>query len=155
MNKSQIMIEYLKTCPYIQNESLFFNFGTVENNAHQMVTRSDNVQLQKPYVDGSILKQYTFYIDSFKAIAYNPVIDGFSDENIEDFQSAEKLIEWIEEQNDLRNFPDFGEDCIIDEMYSQTARPELLFVDTSTTPQTAIYRITIKIIYLDTSKTLK
>ena len=154
-SKSQIMIEYLETCPYIQDNSLFFNFGNVEDDAHQMVTTSDDIRLQKPYIDGSVLKRYTFYIDSFKAIAYNPVIEEYPDENVEDFQSATQLIDWIEEQNDIRNYPDFGEDCIIDEMHSQTEKPDLLFVDTSVTPQMAVYRITIQIIYLDISKTLK
>lgn len=154
-DKNESMLNFIKTCPYIRDNSLFFNFGNVEDGAHQMITNSDDVRLQRPYIDGSILKQYTFSIDSFRAIAYNPIVDEMDDENFDDFKAAQDLLDWIEIQNDRHNYPDFGRSCIIDEMRPLTEKPELIFVDTSVNPPTAIYRITIRIIYLDLSKTLQ
>ena len=154
-DKNEAMLNFIKTCPYIQDNSLFFNFGNVEDGAHQMITKSDDIRLQKPYIDGSVLKQYTFSLDSFKSIAYNPIVDEMDDENFDDFKSAQDLLNWIEEQNDAQNYPDFGDGCIIDEMRPVTEKPDLLLVETAMNPPTAIYRITIKIIYLDISKTLQ
>ena len=152
MDKNEIMLAFLKTCPYIKDDTMFFNFGNIEDGAHQLVTNSDDVSLQRPYIDGSVLKRYTFSIDSFKSAAYNPIVNGYSDENVEDFKAIQELLDWVVEQNELQNFPDFGEDCIIDEMLPVTSKPALLVADTTVTPPIAIYRITIRIIYLDTSK---
>lgn len=154
MDKNKAMIDFLQTCPAIQNNTLFFNFGNIEEGAHQISVSSDEVALQQPYIDGSVLKRYTFSIDSFKTAAYNPIIDGYSDENMEDFNSIQELLDWVIDQNDRQNFPDFGVNCIIDEMLPTTNKPIVLIADTTVTPPMAIYRITIRIIYLDTSKSI-
>ena len=153
MNKHQAMLEFLQTCPAIRDNPLFFNFGKVENNAHQVNMRSDDVSLHRPYIDGTELKRFTFHLDSFKSIAYNPVIESLPDENMEEFSEVQSLLDWINEQGDKKKYPAF-EDCIIDKMRSLSTRPELVGVDTTLSPPTAVYRISIQIDYLDTSKQL-
>ena len=113
--------------------------------------RSDDVSLHRPYIDGTELKRYTFNLDSFKSVAYNPVIQGLPDENMEDFAEVQELIDWITEQEELKNYPAF-ENCIIDKMRSLSSKPALVGVDTTLSPPTAVYRISIQIDYLDTSK---
>ena len=154
MDKNQSMIEFLQTCPIIKNNPLFFNFGTVEDNAHQANTKSDDVSLHRPYVDGSVAKRYTFSIDSFKTVAHNPVVQGYSDENITELEEVQKVLDWINDQDDLQIFPDFGSDCFVEKMTTLTTRPELVGVDTSSNPPMAIYRISIQIDYIDNSKKL-
>lgn len=151
MTKHQAMLEFIQTCPKIGNNPLFFNFGQVENDAHQANMRSDDVSVHKPYIDGTEQKRYTFHLDSFKSVAYNPVIAGLPDENMEDFEDVQTLIDWITEQDELRNYPAF-EDCVVDKMRSLSTRPELVGVDTTLSPPMAVYRISIQIDYLDTSK---
>ena len=151
MNKHQAMLQFLQTCPSIRDNPLFFNFGKVENGAHQANMRSDEVSLHRPYIDGTELKRYTFHLDSFKSIAYNPVIQGFPDENMEDFEEVQSLLDWINEQGEAKNYPAF-EDCIIDKMRSLSTKPELVGVNTTMSPPTAVYRISIQIDYLDISK---
>ena len=151
MNKHQAMLEFLQTCPKIRDNPLFFNFGKVENGAHQANMRSDDVSLHRPYIDGTELKRYTFNLDSFKSVAYNPIVQGLPDENLEDFEDVQALIDWVTEQEELKNYPAF-EDCIIDKMRSLSSKPELVGVDTTLSPPTAVYRISIQIDYLDTSK---
>lgn len=151
VTKHQVMLEFLQTCPSIRDNPLFFNFGKVENNAHQANMQSDDVSLHRPYIDGTELKRYTFSLDSFKSVAYNPVIQGFSDENMEEFAEVQSLIDWINEQDELRNYPAF-EDCSIDKMRTLSTKPVLVGVDTTLTPPIAVYRISIQIDYLDTSK---
>ena len=151
MTKHQVMLKFIQTCPMIKDNPLFFNFGKVENNAHQANMRSDDVSLHRPYIDGTELKRYTFHIDSFKSVAYNPVIPGLPDENMEDFEEVQSLIDWINEQEELKNYPAF-ENCIIDKMRSLSTKPELVGVDTTLSPPAAVYRVSVQIDYLDTSK---
>jgi hypothetical protein len=151
MTKHQAMLEFLQTCPMIRANPLFFNFGKVENDAHQANTMSDDVSLHRPYIDGTELKRYTFHLDTFKSVAYNPVIPGLPDENMEDFENVQSLIDWINEQDDLKNYPAFDQ-CVVDKMRSLYTKPELVGVDTTLSPPMAVYRISIQIDYLDTSK---
>ena len=155
MDKNQLMVEFLQTCPTIKENPLFFNFGNVEDNAHQLTISSDDVAVQKPYIDGSVLKRYTCSIDSFKSVACIPILPGSNtDENIEDFAEVQSLLDWINEQNDISNFPNFGPSAEIDEMKTLTAKPQLLGVESSLNPPMAIYRITIQIDYIDNTKRL-
>lgn len=154
MDKSQAMLQFLQTCPEIQTNPLFFNFGNVEDNANQAIPKPSERAIQKPYIDGSILKRYTFSIDSFKSVTYIPVIQNLEDENLSDFKEVQVLIDWISQQNDLKNYPDFGNDFIIESMTTTSYTPTLLGVDTTTVPPIAIYRTTIHIDYVDTTTRL-
>lgn len=151
MDKNQAMLAFLQTCPAIRDNLLFFNFGKVENGAHQANMNSDDVSMHKPFIDGTEQKRYTFHLDSFKSVAYNPVIQGLPDENLEDFNDVQNLLEWVNEQGDLKNYPAF-ENCIIDKMRSLSTKPVLVGVDTTLNPPMAVYRISIQIDYLDTTK---
>lgn len=154
MDKNQAVITFLQSCPIIQNNPLFFNFGNVEDNAHQINVSFDDTTLHSPYIDGSVLKRYTIYIDSFKSITANPVVSGYSAENVDDMYTVQQLLDWVVEQADLRNYPNFGDECIIDDMKPLTSKPNLIGVDDSLNPPIAVYRITIQIDYIDNSKRL-
>lgn len=152
MNKHhESMLTFLQTCPAIRDNPLFFNFGKVENGAHQVNMRSDDVSTHRPYIDGTEQRRFTFHLDSFKSVAYNPIIQGLPDENVEDFADVQSLIDWINEQDEAKNYPAF-KNCVIDKMRSLSTKPELVGVDTTLSPPTAVYRISIQIDYLDTSK---
>lgn len=151
MDKNQAMLDFLQTCPAIRYNPLFFNFGKVENNAHQANMNSDDVSMHRPYIDGTEQKRYTFHLDSFKSVAYNPVIQGLPDENLDDFNDVQNLLDWVNEQGELKNYPAF-ENCIIDKMRCLSTKPVLVGVDTTLNPPTAVYRISIQIDYLDISK---
>lgn len=151
MDKNQAMLAFLQTCPAIRDNPLFFNFGKVENGAHQANMNSDDVSMHKPFIDGTEQKRYTFHLDSFKSVAYNPVIQGLPDENLDDFNDVQNLLEWVNEQGDLKNYPAF-ENCIIDKMRSLSTKPVLVGVDTTLNPPMAVYRISIQIDYLDIAK---
>lgn len=154
MDKSQAVLEFLQTCPVIQANPLFFNFGNVQDNAHQTITRSDDVVLHRPYVDGSVQRRFTFSIDSFKSVAYNPVVDGLTDENLEDFQDVQAILDWINDQDNVHNYPAFDSEFIIEKMETLTIKPDLVGVDTTMNPPMAVYRISIQIDYIDISQRL-
>ena len=113
--------------------------------------------LQKPYIDGSVLKRYTFTIIDFKSVTYQAVVDTslHANENVDEYIDIQAIIDWIETQNDARNYPDFGLDCEIDEMKVLTDNPVLNGTDTQSKPALAKYSFSIQIDYIDKSKAIK
>lgn len=148
------MLDFLNTYNDINSNSLFFNFGNVEEDAHQLNVSADEISLQKEYIDGSKLKRYTMHIDTFKSITAIPVVTTLSAENVEDIQNVQKLLNWINEQGINHNFPDFGEDCIVEDMKVLSEKPYLLGVDDSIQPPMAVYRISVQIDYIDNTTKL-
>ena len=66
--------------------------------------------------------------------------------------SVQDIVDWIAEQNELRNYPDFGEKCRIEDMTVLTDNPNLNGIDTNTSPALAKYSMSIQIQYIDSSK---
>ena len=156
VDKNQAIINFLINCPSISSNPLFFNFINAKNDNKQIVTTANEKLLNRAFVDGSVMKRYTFTIIDFKSVAYRAVIKNplYVDENVEEMLNVQAIADWISAQADARNFPDFGDDCIIEEMRTLTDNPKLDGVDTSVTPALAKYSISIQIDYLDTSKVI-
>ena len=160
MDKNQAIIDYLVQCPKIKDSALYFNLINAKNDNVQIITRANDRALSKPYVDGSILKQYTFTIIVFKSISENPIIvgtgyelgTGYTNENVDDLADAQALLDWVETQQELRNFPNFGDDCYIDEIQTTTEEPRLEGINDELTPPLAMYSIGVNVNYIDTSK---
>lgn len=156
MDKNQAVIDYIITCPTILNSPLYFNFINAKNDTNQFFTESTDIYTNRNFVDGSVEKIYTFTILTFKSAADIAVVkmSGYENENLSDLSDVQKLIEWITEQNEARNFPDFGEDCIIDSIETTTEQPKFEGIDEQITPPLAVYSTSIQIKYIDTSKKL-
>lgn len=156
VDKNQAIIEYLIECPSIKNSPLYFNFINAKNDNKQILTAGNEKSINRRYIDGSIMKRYTFTIIDFKSIAYKAIVKqpGYPDENVADMLDVQGIIDWITEQNEERNFPDFGEECIIEEISSTTDNPSLNGIDSNVTPALAKYSMAIQVDYLDISKKL-
>lgn len=156
MDKTESVIQYLLDCPAIKDNPLFFNFAHAEDNNKQLITTATDRAVERPYIDGSVLKRYTFTIIDYRSVVHQAVVGlaGYPNENIDEMLDIQSIIDWIEEQNELRNFPDFGEFCYVDEIRAMTDIPNLNSVDTTTTPALAKYSVAIRIQYLDKSKML-
>jgi len=156
VDKNQAMIDYLNTCPAVQSNPLYFNFINAKNDNKQIITLTNEKAVAKRYVDGSQLKQYSLALIDFKSLAYRPVVKtaGYDDENVEDMLSVQQIIDWIDTQNEAHNYPNFGTDCVIEEISATTDNPILDGIDTSTSPALVQYSITIVVTYLDTSKVI-
>lgn len=154
MDKNKAVIKFLMNCPTIQENPLFFNFADIEDNSNHVITGKDSTK--KSYVDGSFLKQYTFTIACYKSIAHIPIahIENFKDENIENMAIVQEILDWIDEQADNHNYPDFGEHIIVDDMKILSTDPNLSGVDISVNPPVARYTIGVKISYIDNSKAI-
>ena len=153
MNKSQAILDYLLTCEDISNSPLYFNFVSAKDGTKQLMTLSNDTVIETPYIDGTVKKRYQITIVDFRSISTNPVVKlpGFSNENIVDLEDVQHLIDWINNQDMLHNYPDFGDGCEVDRISTTTSNPRLDSIDVSVSPPLARYSFTITIDYLDSS----
>lgn len=161
MDKNQVIISYMLNCPVIHDNPLFFNAIQAQDENKEIITIANDRVMNTRYIDGSVMKRYSFTIVDFRSISFNPVpiIDEttttepeYKAENVEDMFDVQGIIDWIEEQRDSGNYPDFGDDCVIDDMVTTSDIPNLNGVDANVSPALAKYSITIQIDYIDNSK---
>lgn len=154
IDKNQAIIDFLLQCPTIQENPLFFNFLNAQSDNKQIIVQANDVSLNKNYIDGSILKRYTFSLIDFRSVVFQPLpkVEGYTSENVEELFDVQGILDWVNEQADSENYPDFGEDCYIDNMKTTSDNPNLNGVDTSVTPALAKYSMSIQIDYIDNAK---
>lgn len=153
VDKNQAVIDFLIQNEDLQNSSLYFNFVNASDDDKQIVTLSNDTSLARSYIDGSVRKQYTFMIICFKSITDSAIvtIPGYQNENLADVADMQSVIDWVNSQNKLKNFPDFGEYCKIESISTTTDNPVLEGINTEVTPTLAMYSISIQIEYIDIS----
>lgn len=156
IDKNQAIIDFLLQCPDIANSELYFNFINAEDDNKQIITESNDKFSNRSYIDGSILKQYTFTLIDFKSITDSALvlIQNYPNENVVDVSDVQTLINWINKQNKLQNFPNFGEDCEIQSIETTSENPNFEGINTEVTPILAMYSISIRIEYIDNSEKL-
>lgn len=155
ISKNEAVIKFLMTCPIIQSNPLFFNFADEVDGNNHFITESD--KLKRRYIDGSVLKHYTFTIACYKSVAHIALIEednNIIDQNMDDMAIVQSILDWIDEQADNENYPDFGENIEIEGMSTLSTDPDLDGIDTSVNPPLARYSIGVKIEYLDNNKVL-
>ena len=154
MDKNQAVINFLIQCPQIRDNPLFFNFAEVEDNSRQIVTMANDRVVNKPYIDGSVLKRFTFTLVDYRTVTYQSIVklEGYPNENVSELMDIQSVMDWINEQADLHNYPDFGSDCVIESMRTATDEPTLNGVDKSVSPSIAQYSMSIIIEYIDNNK---
>ncbi len=103
----------------LAGEMIGFNFSPESRDNIALITSYSDRVVQK-YITGRALKEYAFSIIIVKA--YSTEDD---DLNIEAMNFAESFMTWLEEQNKVRNFPDFGVGCQIVEMENLQNMPNL------------------------------
>lgn len=151
MDKNQAVIDFLLKCPQIKGNPLFFNFAEVKDNNKQIVTIANDKSVNKGFVDGSVLRRYTFTIIDYRSVAYQSIVTvaKLSNENVDEMFDVQKIINWVTEQAEKNFFPDFGEKCPVESMWAVTDTPNLNGVDTSVKPALAKYSVSVQIEYLD------
>ncbi len=154
VDKNQAVIDFLLTCPAIAESPLFFNFLNAQDENKQIITQANEVAINRQFIDGSVMKRYTFTLIDFRSIVYQPLpkVAGYTSENVEELLDIQGILDWVNEQADAQNYPDFGETCVIDRMTTTSNNPNLDGVDTNVTPALAKYSMSIQIDYIDTEK---
>lgn len=95
----------------------------------------------KRFLRGGI-KQYIFDLVLFSPAAFDALC---ADENIDNMEQAQEVLRWIEEQNALKNFPDFG-DTPVQSVECLSCSPKVKAIGDKA--GTASYTVTVRILYL-------
>lgn len=159
VDKNKALIDYLLQCNEIKNSPLYFNLINAKDNTIQILPVTEDKAMNKPFIDGSVQKKYTANLITFKSISDLEIVKPvgtteYPNENIDELQDVQKLIDWIQEQEDARNYPDFGSDCQIDSIDTTTDNPRYEGMDAQANPPLAMYTIQIVIEYVDYSKVI-
>ena len=156
IDKNQAVIDYLLQCTDIYDSPLYFNLVNASDNSIQILTTAEDKAMSKTFIDGSVQKRYTFNLITFKSISDMEIVksDEYPNENVDELQDVQKLLDWVITQQDLHNYPDFGEDCSIDSIDTTTDVPRFDGINTEITPPLAMYTISIVIEYLDRSRVI-
>lgn len=110
MDKNKAVFEWLKECPIF--ERLFFNFGTAKEKTSTFIPVPTDFTVKRD-IFNTETKHYDFAVSVFGRV--DDITFG-GEENISDMNLLQQLTEWIKVQNKERKFPDFGENCYIDEI---------------------------------------
>ena len=155
IDKNKATINFIATYPGIATSPIFVNFLTAKDDDVQFLTDSNETALNKTFVDGSVMKRYTFTIVITKSITDLAIAkDILDNENIGDMADIQTFMDWINEQGDNNNYPIFGEECVIEEMHTTAENPSLDGINTDVTPALAMYSMEIRIDYIDYSKVI-
>lgn len=154
MDKERAVIDFLLGCDQIRDNPLFFNFLNAKDNNKQFMTVANDKVVNRSFIDGSVLKRFTFTIIDYRTVAYQAVVKqpGYPNENLEEYLDIQSMLDWVDEQADNHNYPNFGTDCVVEDMRTLTDQPSLNGVDSNTSPALAKYSVSIQIDYLDISK---
>lgn len=104
MTKHEAVWDWLKSCPYIKD--LFFNYAQIETNSTELVPTEQDVY-NGERIDGSKVRYYD--VSLIRYMLLSDVPNDMS--NIEDLVDFEKVGEWIEQQMDGGNVPEFPDNC--------------------------------------------
>lgn len=163
-SKEEAILNFLFNCPQIHDNPLFFNFINAKPDYKQFVTIGNESRVHKPFINGSVMKRYTFTLIDFRSATYQPIpkmivttttdIPEIPNENVEELIDVQGIIDWVEQQADNRNFPNLGAKCVVDSMKVLTDNPVLNGVDTQVKPALAKYSFTIQLDYIDYTKAI-
>ena len=154
-DKNKATIAFIANYAGIATSPIFVNLINATDNDVQILTSSNEKYLNKPFVDGSVKKQYTFSIVVTKTITNLALLkDDIVGENIDDLAEMQAFMDWVNEQGENQNYPDFGEDCVIEEMHTTAENPSIDGINSEISPPLALYSMEIRIDYIDYSKVI-
>ena len=123
---------------------LNFNFSPESPDKISLITNySDKVI--KNYITGDKQKEYGFSI-----IIIKPYSSEEDDLNLEAMNFAQAFMDWLDEQNEKREYPDFGKNCTVEKIENLQNMPNLSGVNYEA--GLARYMIQARIIYTETAE---
>lgn len=155
VDKNKATLDFITTYEGIEQSPIFINFINAKDEDVQILTDSNEVSLNRPFIDGSVKKQYTFSIVVTKSITNLALAkDGLLSENIDDLADMQAFMDWVNEQGENRNYPNFGDNCVIEDMHTTAENPSIDGINTEVSPALALYTMDIRIDYIDYSKVI-
>lgn len=122
VNKTNAMWAYLSQYPELET---YLKCNTSDNNIGEVAfNTSPSEAWEKKYLRDKGVKRYDFHV-----VMIRPHDTGTSILNIDEIFNVERFMEWITEQNSLKNFPNFGEDTKVLSIEPLQNMPQLATVD--------------------------
>lgn len=109
INKNQAVMDWLEQCPYVGPDN-YFNFIDATQQGNTSLLTSPYGYVERKYVDGGALKKYQYEIRQNKTLSK---ISNTS-ENIDNMQAVQLLLNWVNKQGKIRNFPAWDDCTIVD-----------------------------------------
>ena len=105
VNKHKIMQDWVQE--FLDDNYLYFEAADAYPNVRTLVPNFGDY-INKVDILGAKYKSYSFVF-----VGYERIDMGASDSNIntENMAIFDKFIDWLEEQKEIKNFPDFGTNC--------------------------------------------
>ena len=155
VDKNKAILNFIATYSGIETSPIFVNFINAKDDDIQFLTDSNDTNLNKAFIDGSVMKRYTFSLVVTRSITDLAIAkDIMLNENIDDLADIQAFMDWINEQGDNHNYPNFGEKCIIEEMHTTSENPSIDGINTEVSPALALYSMEIRIDYIDYTKVI-
>lgn len=121
--------------------NLGFNYSPESRDSISLITNySDKVV--KKYITGKVQKQYGFTIIIVKSYSSDD-----DDLNIEAMNFAQEFMDWLDAQNEKKDFPDFGEKCTVEKIENLQNMPNLAGINEK--EGLARYMIQARIVYTE------
>lgn len=139
---SDWIIDYTPLANWIYFNSTPITVGAVSMNS------VPGESILKKFIDGRTERQILFAIEMVKE--YD--LAGTSSINLDAFEEVTNFAEWINHQKELGNYPDFGNDNIIEDIDVVTNVPTMLL---DTQNSLARYQFQVKIIYKNESEVIR
>lgn len=142
MNRYKAVLEFIKTCPLV-GQDMFFNFVDETNtDGNTTLATVPYGQLVKKYVDGTSLMRMQFEIRQIKP--FNQ--DSNTSANAEEMHTVKEFLDWINEQGENGNYPNWSNTEIIDmAVPEETSDPSIV----GTSDRGALYAFPFEILYLE------
>lgn len=103
-NKHEAVWNWLAACPLIGD--MFFNAGRAEDGNTEIIPSEQTAQ---EYNDGSTLRWYDVALTRWVSYSTDPNDKA----NIEDAVDIDDIADWVEQQVEAGNFPDFPDGCTV------------------------------------------
>ncbi len=142
MTKHDAMKEYFEAkVQEIVQKTISFNFTSDRPDTISFLT-SYSDKVRKNYIRVGAEKEYGFQIEITKSFS-----EDSDDLNLEAMNFAQALMDWIDEQNGLKNYPDFGSGCQVKKIECLQNMPNL--ADINLEAGTAFYVVQCRVIYFE------
>lgn len=137
-SKLASMVEYIKQYEPL-NQLLFVNTTQDQPETTSINTVYSDYAVQE-YTCGDSDREFIFAIKQTKT--YDS--DGTSDINEQMFNEVQEFMNWIDQQNILKNFPQFPENCTVYKIENLQNMPYIAGVDEQ---NTAVYMFQCRVLY--------
>ena len=145
MTKHEAVKEYFQIKVIeLAEQNIQFNFSPENVDSISIITRYAGQEVRK-FITGDTEKEYGFAIKITK-----PYSTDLDEVNIEAMNFAQAFMDWLEEQNRNKIFPDFGESCKVELIENLQNMPNIAWIDSEA--GVAQYMVQGRILYIEKSK---